>query len=144
MHGHVAFHCQCVITNQRIMLLMWINRKHHANHTADRAGWCRQVGRDSIWKVWREAASPRLPPPDSLQNLLSNTKTAYPFHIHVSLHDMYCIFSGSVHIFSCSRIGRPLVWIHKSLTDTWMWNLGLRRRDFLFWEYFFRIFGIES
>ncbi len=29
---------------------------------------------------------------------------------------------------SCSRIGRPMVGIYKSLTDTWMWKLGLRPR----------------
>ncbi len=33
-------------------------------------------------------------------------------------------------VFSCSRIGRPTVEIYKSLTDTWMWKLGLRQHNF--------------
>jgi hypothetical protein len=39
------------------------------------------------------------------------------FHIHVSVSDLYTVFSGSVHIFPCSRIGRPIPEIYKSLTD---------------------------
>ncbi len=36
------------------------------------------------------------------------------FHIHVSVNDLYCVFpgSGSVHIISCSIIGRPIVRIY--------------------------------
>ncbi len=48
------------------------------------------------------------------------------FHIHVSVSDLF-IPSISPHI-SSSRKGRPIVGIYTSLTDTWMWKLGLRPR----------------
>ncbi len=32
-------------------------------------------------------------------------------------------------IFSCCRIGGSIEGIYKSLTDTWMWKLGLRPRN---------------
>ncbi len=49
------------------------------------------------------------------------------FHIHVSVSDLY-IPRISPHI-SCSRIGRSILGIYKSLADTWMWKLGLWPRN---------------
>jgi hypothetical protein len=48
-----------------------------------------------------------------------------PVSTFVCLWAIY-IFLGLVHIFSGRRIGRPILGIYKSLTDTWMWKLGLR------------------
>ncbi len=45
------------------------------------------------------------------------------FHINVSVSYLF-IPRISPHT-SCSRIGRSIVGIYKSLTDTWMWKLGL-------------------
>ena len=39
------------------------------------------------------------------------------------------IFPRSVCIFCCRKISGPIVGIYKSLTDTWMWKLGLRPRN---------------
>jgi len=44
----------------------------------------------------------------------------------VSVGDLYSPRIG-LHI-SSSRIGRPIVGIYKSLTNAWMWKLGLRPR----------------
>ncbi len=49
------------------------------------------------------------------------------FHINVSVSDLHISRIGP-HI-SCNRIGRSIVGIYKSLTDTWMWELGLWPRN---------------
>jgi hypothetical protein len=54
------------------------------------------------------------------------------------------IFLGSVHIFSSSRIGRPIMGIYKSLTDTWMWTLGLIPRNSFFDNICFEVLIIVS
>ncbi len=50
------------------------------------------------------------------------------FIIRVSVSNLLYIFPGP-HI-SCSRIGRFMVGIYKSLTDTRMWKLGLWPRKY--------------
>ncbi len=44
------------------------------------------------------------------------------------------IFSGSVYLFGCSKIGRPTLRMYKSLTDTWTRKMGDRRLQFWFWN----------
>ncbi len=50
-------------------------------------------------------------------------------HIHVSVGDLYIPRIGPHTVFPCSRIGRPILEIYKSLTYTWMWKSGLRLRN---------------
>jgi hypothetical protein len=60
-----------------------------------------------------------------------NCAASIPISTFMCLWAIY-IYPGSVHIFSWSRIRRPIVGIYKSFTDTWMWKLGLRLRNFVF------------
>ncbi len=51
-----------------------------------------------------------------------------PIPTLIYLWEIY-IFPGSVCLFCCSQICEPIQGIYKSLTDTWMWKLGLRPRN---------------
>jgi hypothetical protein len=52
-------------------------------------------------------------------------KTSFPIPIFMYLWAIY-MFPGSACLFGCSKIGRPILGIHKTLTDTWMRKLGDR------------------
>ncbi len=54
-----------------------------------------------------------------------NCSASFPIPTFMYLWAIY-IFPGSVCLFGCCKIGRPIVGIYtcKSLTDTWMWKLG--------------------
>ncbi len=61
-------------------------------------------------------------------------------YIHVSVNDLYTVFPQSVclvpiYLFCFRKIGGPIVGIYKSLTDTWIWKLGLRPRSFFSVKY---------
>jgi hypothetical protein len=58
--------------------------------------------------------------PEQNYNVLSPNS-----YTHISVRDLY-IFPGSVCLFCCSQICGRILGINKSLTDSWMWKLGLR------------------
>jgi hypothetical protein len=49
------------------------------------------------------------------------------FHIHMSVSELYIPSMGLP--FLLEEICGPILRIYKSLTDTWMWKLGLRPRN---------------
>ncbi len=71
-----------------------------------------------------------------------NSAASAPISTFVCLWAIY-IVPGSVYICPPEN-SRPIMGICKSLTDVWMWKLGLRPRYFFFWEYWFRNFCILS
>ncbi len=70
---------------------------------------------------------------ENFETNISRNETAKPQSSY--LHLCFCerstyIFPRSVFLFCCRKTGGPIVEIYYSLTDTWMWKLGLRLRSF--------------
>jgi hypothetical protein len=64
--------------------------------------------------------------PPSFQNRI--IMFCLPIPTLIYLWENY-IFPGSVCLFCCSQICRPILGIYKLSTDTWMWKLRLRPRN---------------
>ncbi len=73
---------------------------------------------------------------------IARPQSQFP-HSCVCERFIYIIHSIGPHT-SCSRIGRSIVGIYKSLTDTWMWKLGLWSRHSFSGNIFVSNFGIVS
>ncbi len=48
-------------------------------------------------------------------------------YTHISVRDLFTVFPGSVCLCCCIQICGQILGIYKSLTDIWMWKLGLKR-----------------
>ncbi len=67
--------------------------------------------------------SKQILPEMKLSGLFTNS------YIHVSVSDLYIPTIGPQTQYS--KIGRPIMGIYKSLTDTWVWKFGTRPRSFI-------------
>ncbi len=80
------------------------------------------------FKLFYESVPPPLQPKFHLWILFRELRGLSPnFHIHVSVSSLYIPRIRPQ--ISCSRIGRSTVGRYKSLTETWMWKLGLWPRN---------------
>ncbi len=64
-----------------------------------------------------------------------NCAASFPISTFMYLWAIY-IFPGSVHLFCCSKIGRPILGINKPITDKWMGKLGTRQRSFVSFRFY--------
>ncbi len=77
-----------------------------------------------------------------MYSVSGNYAASVPISTFMFVSDLY-IPRIRPHI-SCSKIGISILGIYKSLTDTWMWKLGLWPRNSFSGNICFKFFGIGS
>ncbi len=95
----------------------------------------------ALWNSTTECTGTKIP---FMCSFSGNCPASVPISTFMCLWTIYIYISRISPHISSSSIGRSTVGMFKSLTDTWMWKLGLWPRNSFSGNICFQFFGIGS